>query len=99
MFSQVFVCPRGGLCPGGLCLGGSLSGVSMCVWGSLSRDPPCMVVHPTGMHSCLGSIKTFRHQEQKQDNFHNGSILVNYLDFRLHDSKIYSLLEMIFLVK
>ena len=44
MFSQVFVCPQGGLCPvGSLSVGPPPSGVSVegvSVGGSLSRRPP-----------------------------------------------------------
>ena len=37
MFSQVFVCPQGGLCPGILCPGGLFPGVGLCPGGSVPR--------------------------------------------------------------
>ena len=62
-FSQVSVCPQGGLvlCPkevsvqGVLCLGGLSGRVS--AWGGISvTETPCTIqaggTHPTGMHSC-----------------------------------------------
>ena len=50
MFSQVSVCPQGGLCPGGSLSGGLCPGVSV-------RETPLVQLragstHPTGIHSC-----------------------------------------------
>ena len=57
MFSQVFVCPQGGLCPGGVSVQGGPCLGGLCPGGfSVRETPPVWLrvdgTHPTGMHSC-----------------------------------------------